>query len=118
MNINCDSQSLSVLGLSGIIFIIVGGIMIFFPPKKINHLYGYRTSSSMSSQERWDFAQRHSALLLIKGGAFMTVMGIAISLLPVSKSTDILLSTPTLLAMVFLLFFKTERALRKRFGKN
>lgn len=118
MNINWDSQSLTVLGLSGILFIIVGGIMIFFPPKKINNLYGYRTSSSMSSQERWDFAQRYSALLLIKGGAFTTVLGVIISLLPISKRTDILLSTPTLLAVVFLLFFKTERALRKHFGKN
>lgn len=29
-----------------------------FPPKKINGVYGYRTSSSMKSQQNWDYAQK------------------------------------------------------------
>lgn len=35
---------------TGVIFILMGLIMYIFPPKKINGLYGYRTSSSMESR--------------------------------------------------------------------
>ncbi|PWB20750.1 hypothetical protein DCO46_20195 [Flavobacterium sp. HTF] len=34
-----------------------------FPPKSINSFYGYRTSNSMKSQAKWDFAQKFSATL-------------------------------------------------------
>ena len=50
-----------ILTLSGGIFLLAGYIQFRFPPKKINHLYGYRTSTSMRSQECWDFAQTFSA---------------------------------------------------------
>lgn len=42
--------------------------MMLFRPKKINNLYGYRTSSSMKNQEAWDVAQRCSAKLSIVFG--------------------------------------------------
>ena len=50
-----------ILCISGLIFLLAGFIQQRFPPKKINHLYGYRTSNSMKSQESWDFAQEYSA---------------------------------------------------------
>ena len=52
----------------GIISIVAGLIMRKFPPKKINALYGYRTSSSMKNQKRWDFAQIYSSAEMIKIG--------------------------------------------------
>ena len=55
-----------ILTLGGLIFLIAGYIQHRFPPKKINHLYGYRTSASMKSQESWDFAQEYSAKKVIK----------------------------------------------------
>ena len=48
--------------LTGLIFFFAAIIMYYYPPKEINSLYGYRTSSSMKSEERWDFAQRFSSL--------------------------------------------------------
>ena len=65
--------------LTGLIFIIAGFIMFRFPPKKINMFYGYRTISSMKSQERWDFSQLYSAKKLIYFGFVMlpfAVLGI------------------------------------------
>ncbi len=29
-------------------------LLLFFPPKKINALYGYRSAYSMQNQENWD----------------------------------------------------------------
>ncbi|MEE1898128.1 SdpI family protein [Flavobacterium rakeshii] len=118
MGINWDSQSLLVLGMSGLVFILVGAIMYIFPPKKINHFYGYRTPRSMASQERWDFSQKYSSVLLIISGVVLVPLGVIISLLSISHKTDVLLSIPLLLLSVLLFFIKTERELKKRFGKN
>ena len=54
-----------MLLLVGIVFILAGSIMYVFPPKKINSFYGYRTASSMQSQQKWNFAQTYSAKLTI-----------------------------------------------------
>ena len=50
-----------ILILTGFIFYVAGLIQAKYPPKKINHFYGYRTSTSMRSQEIWDFSQQYSA---------------------------------------------------------
>ena len=43
--------------------LLIPAVMLFFgqrflnkPPKKINSLYGYRTSRSMKNQQTWDCA--------------------------------------------------------------
>jgi uncharacterized membrane protein len=40
-----------------------------FPPKKINHWYGYRTPRSMRSQQAWDYANQYcaNAILVVSG---------------------------------------------------
>ena len=50
-----------ILVLTGIIFYVAGFIQAKWPPKKINHFYGYRTSTSMRNQEIWEFAQQYSS---------------------------------------------------------
>ena len=54
--------------LVAVIFIALGFIMMKFPPKKINNIYGYRTPFAMKNQEIWDEAQRH-------GGFSMMILG-------------------------------------------
>jgi len=41
----------------GILF-LVGIIMLLFPPKNINGLYGYRTVGSMKNMKSWNLAQK------------------------------------------------------------
>ncbi len=48
-----------------LIFLIAGVILYVAPPKKMNHWYGYRTKQSMSSQAKWDAAQRFGAIGLL-----------------------------------------------------
>ena len=50
----------------GFIFLIFGLLMLKFPLKSINTIYGYRTTNSMSSIEKWHFSQKYSAILISK----------------------------------------------------
>jgi uncharacterized membrane protein len=64
--------------INALILLVVGVVFWTYPPKKINGLYGYRTTRSRKSQEAWDFAQRYSAkLLTIFGFAALNVAAAA-----------------------------------------
>jgi len=53
--------------------------MLFFPPKKINYLYGYRTAASMKNQQTWDEANKYSANYMIKCGIALIIIGLLIA---------------------------------------
>ena len=103
--------------LCGSIFLIMAIIMYYHPPKEINDLYGYRTRASKKSQERWDFAQRHSSVQFIKTAVVLVVIGLGGYVVPASFmakfSAGIFI---TIFAVAFILR-STEAALKKRFGK-
>jgi len=111
--------------LIGFILLLVGLLQVYFPPKKINHLYGYRTSSSMKNQQTWDEANRYSARYTAWTGLIILVIGIAITavlkivILPVKIkiALDVLaIIAPGLISMA-LVIAMTERHLEK-FEKN
>lgn len=60
---------------SGLLLILLGFTMKFFPPKNINKFYGYRTELAKSSQRAWDLAQEHSRKMNIIYGIRMLVVG-------------------------------------------
>jgi uncharacterized membrane protein len=107
-----------ILSICGLIFLLAGFIQQRFQPKKINHLYGYRTSNSMKSQESWDFAQDYSAKKMMKTGAYITVLG----LLAYSIDFQHLWSVLTALVIVtispLLMLLQVETELKKRFPKK
>lgn len=104
--------------LCGGIFILTGLILYCFPPKKINGLYGYRTSGSMKSQERWDFSQKYSAIELSKSGLILLFLAFLPVVVPIEKSTEKVVSIAMILALVFILIYRTEKALNKKFADN
>ncbi|MGN0833670.1 MAG: SdpI family protein [Kiritimatiellia bacterium] len=74
--------SLTVALSTGVVLVIGGLVMLYFPPKQINHVYGYRTVRSCKNQRNWDFAQRHSArMMLLTGIGNITVGGAVFVLL-------------------------------------
>ena len=101
--------------LLGSIFCLVGLIMFFLPPKKINPLYGYRTPRSMKSQERWDFAQGYSAKLLIASGVIMLLSGMAFYVLKLEGSSSVIAFFILLFGCLGILIYKTESLLKKTF---
>lgn len=50
---------------TGLVCLIVGLVFLRFPPKKINSLYGYRTTRSQRDIASWNFAQRFSAKAMV-----------------------------------------------------
>lgn len=107
-----------IAGLLGIIFIITGFLMYKFPPKKINPLYGYRTRQSMSSQEKWDFAQKFSSKLMFKSGVLLLVIGFLSFFINVSETVAIVIGIGSMFAVIIYLFFTTEKQLKLKFDAH
>lgn len=100
--------------LTGIILIVVGFILLKYPPKEINSLYGYRTEKSMKSQEAWDFAQIFSSKLMIKAGSFLSVVGLlGYAFLEVSFLLEVILASIAFTLGLCALFYYTESELDK-----
>ncbi|WP_233244193.1 SdpI family protein [Brumimicrobium oceani] len=104
--------------LTGAIFVLVGVFMLKFPPKNINSLYGYRTSSSMKSDERWIFAQKYSAKEFIKLGLILMVIGsVGIFVYPNENlATGIGMGLMTI--GIITIIVRVERAIKRKFGQD
>jgi uncharacterized membrane protein len=100
------------LFLVGLAFSIVAFMTMKFPPKKINGIYGYRTSRSMKSQENWDIAQRYSSRLMLKQGLVMLAIGGMLIALPIPDEVSAVISVSLLIISVIVLFVQTEKKLK------
>jgi uncharacterized membrane protein len=101
--------------ITGLVFIITGIILFQFPPKKINGFYGYRTFSSMKSQERWDFAQLYAAKELIKSGIILTVLSLIGWIYNPAENTGVVLGMGILISILVILIYKVESAIKNKF---
>ena len=107
-----------ILSSGGLIFCLAGYIQLRFPPKKINHLYGYRTSTSMQSQKCWDFAQQYSAKKMTKLGAYTAALGLLSWITNIQFVWAIWISIIIIVIGPILMLLKIEKELIKRFPKN
>lgn len=101
--------------LTGTIFIVAGMIMLKWPPKKINWIYGYRTMSSMKSQDRWDFAQQYSAKEMIRFGTIQLMISLLSLFFNPKEGIGTVISLGLLIAFTLVLIAKTERAIKEKF---
>lgn len=114
---NLENDLFLVLFLTGIVFIVVGLFMLKFPPKQINGLYGYRTSSSMKNQERWDFAQIYAAKEMMKIGGIQVIIGLFAQLFSPSEIVGVILGLGFVLLSCVLLAVRVERAIKNKFNE-
>lgn len=105
-------------------------IMLFFGlkfakhgPKKINGIYGYRTSMSMKNKETWEFAHQYCGMLWKKLGLLLFILSAFVSFAALQFDDDgqaimmlilIVVQTVVLIASIF----PVEKALKKNFDKN
>ena len=101
--------------ISGIGFIIAGLITYKFPPKKINMLYGYRTSSSMKNQKQWDFAQLYSSKLMTILGFLLLLCSLLGFTFKVSTGKGVIIGTLELIVVAITMFYKTENTIKQHF---
>lgn len=101
----------------GPLMVILAIIFKKFPPKRINWIYGYRTSYSMRSQEVWDEANRFSINLMIGMGIILSM--IQMILYFTAKEKFQLIFTLILLVALFVaMMIITEKHLKKHFDED
>jgi uncharacterized membrane protein len=106
--------------ISGTCFFLAGWILYRYPPKTINWWYGYRTAGSMKSQKRWDFSQHFAGKELMKSSGILALISIPCWFMkyPMSEETGALVGTGIMILAALLPIYKTEKAIRQRFGNN
>lgn len=103
------------LMISSLIGIVSGIIVLKYPPKEINWLYGYRTSTSTKNKQTWDFAQKFSGDLMLKSSFYVFCISILGYLIPLDFIYLMLLGILILFAWIVFLIIKTEKAIKKNF---
>ena len=84
-----------------------------FPPKKINHLYGYRTKRSMKSQLAWESANKYSSLVFFNVCLYSFLIPVVFYFLYPQLNVLITIVINTLLLLYVL--YATEKHLKTRF---
>lgn len=107
-----------ILALCGIIFLAAGSILYAFPPKSRNLFYGYRTMSSMASDERWKFSQPYSAVRMIESGAALLLLSSIGYFFELSESVESTINVLAILLSIGYMVLRTERALKIKFPKS
>ncbi len=102
----------------GFIFIILGFYMLLFPPRKINSLYGYRTTSSMKNQDRWDFAQNYASKEMIKLGFILALSGLLGLIFEPQANLATIMGLAFMIIMIIILIIRVEKALTKKFEEH
>jgi uncharacterized membrane protein len=114
MNSSLTSITLSL----GLIFFVVGLLLKILPPKRMNSIYGYRTSSSMRNLDTWTAANNYSAKLMIFEGISLTVIGLISPAIPDMGIIGTGIAIGFLIFSVIVLIIATEKYLNKIFDKN
>ena len=97
------------------VFVLAGFLMMKFPPKKINPIYGYRTGRSMKSPEAWKYAQRISARRMMLCGFMGLFVFITASIVQCEEGIHAALMIATLVLTLVYLIYSVERDLKKKF---
>lgn len=112
------------LFIGPIILLLSGLLLLLFPPKNRNYIYGYRTRLSSKTQQTWDFANKLAAKLLVGMGSVSLVLAIialgAIAKLPNNLleraySIAVPLSAVVFLFLLLMLVFIVQVKLKKMF---
>ncbi len=104
--------------------ILIGVYWKHHAPKRVNWIYGYRSTMSMKNEETWEFAHKYHAEVWLWSGAILAIL----SLIPLAVL--IVLNRESMFeqyigiimiiqcAVLVLSIIPTERALRKHFDAD
>jgi uncharacterized membrane protein len=93
-----------------LILLIVSILFKFFPPLKINSIYGYRTKKSKKNDANWKIANKYSANLMLIFASSLFLISLLFNLL--NLEYDNILIGLLLLAFVIIIVL-TEKKLSK-----
>lgn len=102
--------------LVGILFFVIALLYFLFPPKKVNALYGYRTSHSMKNEDIFQAANKKSASLFLYLGSILLLIGLVSYL--TEGSAFLPIQTGILLGGLAWVIWRTEVYLHNHFDKE
>lgn len=105
---------LYVLSVNGLLFFF-SLIFHFFPSKKINSLYGYRTPRTMANQEIWDLANSYFNKQFLMYAAISFVGAVLLAFINPKLSWQPMVLLVLCLAVAVV---KTEQELNKYYDKE
>jgi uncharacterized membrane protein len=111
--VHFESPIFITTAASGVIYSLIAVVMLFYPPKKINDFYGYRTKASMQSEERWHFAQRFSSIAMLQSAVVMVLIGIFGLFFTFSATIDTILGLGIMGICILAMVIRTEKALKR-----
>ena len=105
-----------------VVMVVFGWVFRTHPPKKINWFYGYRTKTSVSSQEAWDFAHAHiGKAWTYLGTVMLPASAVSVILLLSTEGYDHWVAGMLLLSAEVMIMVGTmpltEMALKKELGE-
>ena len=104
--------------VTGCTLVVMSTITLFYPSKKINTGYGYRTKASMRNQQTWQEANRYSSKLMLFCGIALVIIALLSFFVSFLSQTGTI--TGTILTFLFTLLPipLKERHLKKLFDKD
>ena len=102
----------------GMVLFIVGLLFRIFPPKKINSIYGYRTTNSRRNLNTWKVANRYSAELLMFEGLIIAAIGIISTFINDNRAIETALDIGLVFSSFVIILVATEKHLNKLFDKD
>ena len=103
--------------------IMFGRLFLTKAPKKINYIYGYRTTMSMKNKDTWEFAHKFCGKLWFKCGLVLLPISVTPLIFVIHRSIDTIGSVGGIVCFIQLVpligsIFPTEAALKKTFDPN
>lgn len=95
----------------GAVLLAVSVLMKIWPPKKINHWYGYRTPLSMKNQLNWDIANTYSADLMMWAG-ISNLLVQALAYVLIGGEVSILISLIYYVSFILISIILVEKRLK------
>jgi len=104
-----------VLSINGLLFFF-SLVFFFYPPKKINAFYGYRTNRSKLNDDIWQFANKQFNIAFVKYSALGFIAAIVLTSVGSGK-----INWQPMVILLFSLgasILKTEQDLNQNFDKE
>ena len=113
-----ESSHIFLNFLIGPLMLVISLIFFYFPPKKINLIYGHRTSMSMKNQDTWQEANKRSTHMIILVSALTCILQLTGIVFNINQETTILYATIFLVAGLIIGVIVIEKKLKAIFDKD
>lgn len=105
------------------IMIVVGLLFLKKPPRKINGIYGYRTSMSTKNQDTWNFAHYACGKIWFKVGCIMLIITLLFILFLFKMNISIVTTAGFVFCIIqsiilIATIYPVEKELKKHFDKE